>query len=147
MSDSLWPHGLQHTGLPYSSPSPGVSSNSCPLSHWCHPTISSSVARFSSCPQSFPESGSFPMSQLFASDGQSIGTSASASVLPMNIQGWFPLGLAGLISLLTCREGSFLCPFVLILGFLSMLGASKPGFYSEQLSLINHIRFPSLLNP
>ena len=79
------------------SPSPGVRSNSCPLSRWCHPTISSSVAFFSSCFQSFPASGSFPMSQLFASGGQSIG--ASASVLPMNIQGWFPFRWTGLISL------------------------------------------------
>ena len=79
------PHGLQHTRLPCPSLSPRVCSNSCPLSHWCHPTISSSVAPFS-CPQSFPASGSVPMSQLFTSGGQSIGTSASAPVLPMNIQ-------------------------------------------------------------
>ena len=85
--------------LPCPSLSPGVFSNSCPLSWWCHPTISSCVTRFSSCLQSFPASGSFPVSQLFASGGQSIETSASASVLPMNIQGWFPLGLTGLISL------------------------------------------------
>ena len=97
MSDSLGPHGQQHTRLPCSSVSPGVCSNSCALSQWCHPTISSSVAPFSSCPQSFPVSGSFPMSQLFTSGGQRIG--ASASVFPMNIQGWFPLGLTGLISL------------------------------------------------
>ena len=99
MSDSLWPHGLQHTRLPCPSPSPGVCLYSCPLSRWCHPTISSSVVPFSSCPQSFPASGSFPMSQLFVSGGQRIGVSASASVLPMNIQGWFPLGWTGLISL------------------------------------------------
>ena len=91
--------GLQHTRFPCPSPSPGVCSNSCPLSQWCHPTISSSVAPFSSCPQSFPASGSFPVSRLFASGGQSIG--ASASVLPRNIQGWFPLGLTGWISLQT----------------------------------------------
>ena len=90
MSNSLWPHGLQHARLPCPSPSPGACSNSCPLSRWCHPTISSSVIPFSSCLQSFLVSGSFPMSQLFTSYGQSIG--ASASVLPMNIQGWFPLG-------------------------------------------------------
>ena len=84
---------------PCPSPTPGVHSNSCPLSQWCHPTIQSSVIPFSSCPQSFPASGSFPMSQLFASGGQRIGVSASASVLPMNIQDWFPLGLFGLISL------------------------------------------------
>ena len=101
MSDSLWPHGLQHARLRCPSPSPRVCSNSCPLSRWCHPTISSSVAPFSSCLQSFPASGSFPVSQLFASGGQSIEVSASASVLPMNIQDWFPLGLTGLISLLS----------------------------------------------
>ena len=98
MSDSLWPHGLQHTRLPCPSPSPGACSNSCPLSRWCHPTISSSVAPFS-CLQSFPASGPFAVSQLFLSDGQSIGDSASASVVPMTIQDWFPLGLTGLISL------------------------------------------------
>ena len=101
MYDSLWPHALQHARLPCPSPSPRVCSNSCPLSQWCHPTMSSSVVPFSSCPQYFPASRSFPMSWLFASDGQSAGASASASVLPMNIQGWFPLGLTGLISLLS----------------------------------------------
>ena len=98
MSSSSWPRGLQHTRLPCPSPSPGAYPNSCPLSQWCNPTISSFVSSFSSCPQSFPASGSFPMSQLFTS-GQSIGASASASVIPINIQGWFPLGLTGLISL------------------------------------------------
>ena len=88
---NLWPQGLQHARLPYPSPSPGAFSNSCPLSWWCHPAISSSVTLFS-CPQSFPASGSFPMSWLFTSDGQSIGASALASLLPMNIQGLFPLG-------------------------------------------------------
>ena len=97
VSNSLWPHEQQHARLPCSSPSPGAFSNSCWLSQWCHPTISSSVAPFSSCPQFFPASGSFPVSQLFTSGGQSIGASTSASVLPMNIQGWFPLGLTGLI--------------------------------------------------
>ena len=97
--DSLQPHGLQHTRLPCPSLSPGACSNSYPLSQWCHPTISSSVAPFSSCPQSFPLLGSFPMSRLFTSGGQRIGAWASASVLPMNIQGWFPLGLCGLIFL------------------------------------------------
>ena len=96
---TLWPHGLQHTGLPYPSPSPGACSNSCPASQWCHPTISSSVIPFSSCLQNSPASGSFPVSQLFTSGGQSIEVSASASVLPMNIQDWFSLGLTGLISL------------------------------------------------
>ena len=93
MPDSLWPHGLQHARLPCSLPSPGRYSNSCPLSQLCHPTISSSVIPFSSCLQSFPASGSFLMRRLFASSGQRIGASASASVLPMNIKDWFPLGL------------------------------------------------------
>jgi len=96
MSNSLWPHGLQHANLLCLS----LCSNSCSLSWWYQPNISSSVAPFSSCLQSFPAPGSFPMSQLFASGGQSIGASAAASVLPVNIQGWFPLRLAGLISLL-----------------------------------------------
>ena len=97
-SDSLWPRGLQHTRPPYLSPSPGTCSNSCPSSWWHHPTSSSSVIPFS-CFQSFPASGSFPMSQLFVSGGQNVGASSSASVLPMNIQGWFPLGLTDLIHL------------------------------------------------
>ena len=92
VSDSLWPHGLQHARLLCSSPSPRVCSNSCPLGQWCHPTISSSVAPVSSCPQSFPASGSFQMNQFFALGGQSIGVSASTLVLPINIQDWFPLG-------------------------------------------------------
>ena len=99
LSDSLWPHELQHARLSCPSPSPGACSNSCPSSQWCHPTISSSVTPFSSCLQSFPASGSFPMNWLLASGDQSIGASASALVLPMNIQGWFPLGLTGLLSL------------------------------------------------
>ena len=94
---TLLPCGLQHTRLPCPSPSPGVCLNSCPLSRWCHPTISSSVVPFSSCLQSFPESGSFPMSQLFTSGGQSIGAFAIASVIPLNSQDWFPVGLTGLI--------------------------------------------------
>ena len=97
--DSLRPCGLQHTRLPCPSPTPRACSSSCPLNQWCHPTISSSVVPFSSCLQSFPESGSFLMSQFFASGGQSIGASALASVLWMNIQDWFPLGFTGLISL------------------------------------------------
>ena len=101
MSDSLWSHELQHTRLPYPSLSLRVCSNSCPLSQWCYPTISSSTAPFSSCPQSFSASESFPMSWLFASGGRSTGASASTSVLPMNIQGLFPLGLTGLMSLLS----------------------------------------------
>ena len=99
MSNSLWAHGLQHARPPCLSPAPRVYSNSCPLSWWCHPTISSSVVHFSSCLQSFPASGSFQMSQFFTSGGQNIEVLASASVLQMNIQDWFPLELAGLMSL------------------------------------------------
>ena len=99
VSDSLWPYGLQHARLPCPSPSPRACSNSCPLSQWCYPIISSSVVPFSSCFESFPASGSFQMSQLFSSGGQSIGVSASTSVLPVNIQDWFSLGLTGLIFL------------------------------------------------
>ena len=99
VSDSLWPHGLQHARPSCPSPTPGVYSNSCPLSQWCHPTISSSVISFSSCLKCFPASGSFQMNRFFESVGQSIGLSASASVLPMNIQDWFPLGLTGWICL------------------------------------------------
>ena len=99
VSNSLWPHGLHHSRLHCPSPTPEACWNSCPSSWWYHLTISSSVIPFSSCLQSFPESGSFPMSQFFASGGQSIGASASASVLPMNIQDWFPLELTGCISL------------------------------------------------
>ena len=101
MCKSLQSHGLQHTRLPCPSPTPGAYSNSCPSSQWCHPTISSTVILYSSCLQSFPGSGFLPMSQYFASSGQSIGVSASASVLPMNIKDWFPLGLTGLISFLS----------------------------------------------
>ena len=99
VSDSLQPHGLQNARPPCPSPTPRVHSNSCPLSRWCHPTISSSVIPFSSRLQSFPASGSFKMSQLFPSGGQSIGVSASASVLPKNTQDWSPLGWTGWISL------------------------------------------------
>ena len=99
LSDSLRPRGLQHTRPACPSPTPGVYSNSCPLSQWCHPTISSSVIPFSVCSQSFPASGSFQISQVSESGGQSIRVSASASVLPMNTQDWFPLGKTGWISL------------------------------------------------
>ena len=99
MSDSLRPHGLKRARLPCPSPTPRAHSNSCSLSQWCHPTISSSVIPFSSCLQSFPTSESFQMSQFFASGGQSVRVSASASVRPMKIQDWFPLGLTGLIPL------------------------------------------------
>ena len=92
MSNSLWPHGLQHARLPCPSQSPRVFSNSCPLHQWCHPTVSSSIVPFSSCLQSFPAIGSFHMSQFFVSGGQNIGASVSASVCPMNVQDWFPSG-------------------------------------------------------
>ena len=98
VSDSLRPHELQHARPPCPSPTPGAYPNSCPLSWWCHPTVSSSVVPFFSCPQFFP-AGSFQMSQLFASGGQSIGVSASISVLPMNTQDWSPLGWTGCIPL------------------------------------------------
>ena len=103
VSDSLWRHGLQHARPPCPSPTPRVYSNACPLSWWCHPTISSSVIPFFSCPQSFPASGSFQMTQLFASGGQSIGVSASTSVPPVNIQDWFPLGWTDWIPLQSKR--------------------------------------------
>ena len=125
MSHPLQPHGLQHTRPLCLSPTPGVYSNSCPLSLWCHPIISSSVIPFSSCLQSFPESGSFQMSQFFTSGGQSIGVSASASVLPMNIQDWFPLGLTGWISLQS-KELSRI---------FSNSTVQKHQFFSAQLSL------------
>ena len=118
VSDSLWPHGLQHARLHCPSPTPGACSNSCPLSRWCHPTVSSSVISFSSCLQSFTAIGSFPMSQLFASGGQSIGISASTSVLPMNTQdlshlewtGWIslqPKGLSRVFSNTTVQKHQF----------------------------------------
>ena len=125
VSDSLRPHGLHHTRLPCPSPAPGVYSNSCPLSWWWHPAISSSVIPFSFCLQSFPASGSFPMSQFFASAGQSIGISASASVLPMNIQDWFPLGWTGWISLLSKW----------LSGVFSNTTVQRHQFFSIQLSL------------
>ena len=105
---TLWPHGLQHTRFPHPSPIPGAYSNSCPLSQWCYPTISSSVIPFSSCPQSFPALGSFQMTQFFKSGGQRNEALASVSVHPMNIQDWFPLGLTGLISLLSKEHSSLL---------------------------------------
>ena len=110
-SNSLWPHGLQHNRLPCSSPTPRAYSNSCPSSRWCYPTISSSVISFS-CLQSFPVSGSFPTSQSFTSGGQSTGVSASASVLPMNIQDCFPLGWTGWLSLQS--KGLFFFSFIFI---------------------------------
>ena len=108
MSDSLQPHELQHARLPCPSPTPRACSDSCLLSWWSHPIISSSVITFSSCLQSFPASGSFPMNQFFESGGQSTGASASPSVLPTNIQDWFPSGLSGLISLQSKKLSSLL---------------------------------------
>ena len=99
VSDSLWPHESQQARPPCPSPTPRVYPNSCPSSQWCHPALSSTVIPFSSCPQSFPTSGSFPMSQLFTWGGQSIGAAASTSVIPMNNQDWYPLGWTGWISL------------------------------------------------
>ena len=125
MSDSLWPHELQHARPPCPSPTPWAHPNSYPLSRWCHPNISSSVVPFSSCPQSFPESGSFQMSQLFASGGQSIGVSASTSVLPMNTQDWSPLGWTGWISL----------QFKGLSRVFSNTTVQKHQFFSAQLSL------------
>ena len=124
MSDSLWPHGLQHARPPCSLPTPGVYPNSWPLSWWCHPTISFSVVPFSSRLQSFPASGSFQMSQLFASGGQSIGVSASTSVLPMNTQDWYLLGWTGWISLQS--KG--------LSGVFSNIKVQKHQFFSAQLS-------------
>ena len=125
VSNSLWPHGLQHTRLPCPSPTPGACSNSCPLSQCCHPTSSSSVVPFSSCLQSFPALGFFPRSQFFTSGGQSIGASTSASVLLMNIQNWFPLGLTDLITLLS--KG--------LTRVFSNTTVQKHQFFSTQLSL------------
>ena len=125
MSNSLRPHGLQHARLLCPSPTPRAYSNSCPSSWWCHPTISSSVILFPSHLQSFPASGSFPMSQFFTSGGQSIGVSASALVLPMNIQDWFPLGLTGWISLQSKELSTVF----------SNTTVQKHQFFSAQLSL------------
>ena len=128
--NSLQPHGLHQARLPCPALSPRVCSNSCPLSRWCHPTISSSVAPFSSCPQFFPESGSFSISHLFKTGGQCIG--ASASVLPMNIQGWFPLGLTALRSMQS--KG--------LSRVYSSITIQKPQFFGAQPSLwsSSHIR-------
>ena len=125
---------MQHARPPCPSPTPGVYSNSCPSGRWCHPTISSSVIHFSSCLQSFPASGSFPGSQFFVSGSQSIGVSASASVLLMNIQGWFPLGLTGLISLQS--KG--------LSRVFSNIVVQKHQFFGTQLSLWSnsHIHIP-----
>ena len=123
---TLWLHGLQHARLPGPSPFPGVSPNSCPLSRWGHPTISSSVIPFSFCLQSFPAPGSFLMSQFFSSDGQSIGASAWASMLPMNIQDWFPLELTDLIFLQSKTLKSFPTSSILRCSAFFMVQFSHP---------------------
>ena len=125
VSDSLQPHEPQHTRPPCPSPTPGVHPNSCPLSRWCHPTILFSIVPFSFCPQSFPAPGSFQMSQIFTSGGQSIGVSASTSILPMNTQDWPPLGWTGWISLQS--KG--------LSRVFSNTTVQKPQFFGAQLSL------------
>ena len=137
MSDSLRPHEPQHARPPCPSPIPRVYSNSCPSSRWCHPVISSSVFPFSSCSQSLPASGSFPMSQLFTSGGQSIGASVSASVLPVNTQDWSPLGWTGWIS--SQSKG--------ISRVLSNSTVQKHQFFSAQLSLQSNKRDCQLSAP
>ena len=132
ISYCLWPYGLQHARLPCPLPSPRAFSNSCPLSWWCHLTISSSVVPFSSCLQSLPGTESFPKSQFFASGGQSNGASASASVLPMNIQDWIPLGLTGLISLQA--KG--------LSRFFSNTTVQKHQFFGAKLSLRSNSHIP-----
>ena len=124
MSNSLRPHKSQHARPPCPSPTPGVYSTSCPSSRWCHPAISSSVVPFSSCPQSLPALGSFPMSQLFTWGGQSTGVSASAPVLPVNTQGWSPLGWTGWISLQSKGLSRVFCNTIV----------QKHQFFSAQLS-------------
>ena len=131
MSDSWWPHEPQHSRPPCPSPTPGVHPNPCPLNQWCHATISSSVIPFSSCPQSFPASGCFPMSQIFASGGQSIGLSVSTSVLPMNTQDWSPLGWTGWISL----------QFKGLSSVFSNTTVQKHQFFGTQLSLQSNSRW------
>ena len=132
MSDSLWPYEPQHARPPCPSPSPRVHPNLCPLSRWCHPTISSSVAPFSSCPQSFPASGNFPVSQLFTSGGQRIGVSASTSVLPMNTQDQSLLGWTGWISL----------QFKGLSRAFSNTTVQKPQFFGTQLSSQSNSQHP-----
>ena len=135
MSNSLRPHGLLHARIPFPSPlcekTPTVCSNSCPLSQWCHPIISSSVVPFSSFHQSFPASGSFPVSQLFASGDQNTGASALASVLSMIIQGWFPLGLTGLMLQST--------------GVDSQESSPAPQFKSINFSALSHLYGPTFI--
>ena len=137
MSNSLQSHGLQHTRLSCPSTTPWACSSSCPLSRWCHPAISSSAIPFSSCPQSFPASGSFPMSQFFASGGQSIGLSASTSVLPMNSQDWSPLGWTGWISLQSKGLSRVFCNTTV----------QKHQFFSTQLSFYSNSHIHTWLHP
>ena len=132
----LPPHGLQHARLPCSSPAPGTCSNSCPSSQWCHPAISSSAIPFSSCLQSFPASRSFPMSQFFAWGGQSIGVSVSTSVLPMNIQDWFPLGWTGWIFSLSKALSRVFCNTTV----------QKHQFFGGQFSFLNSLIAQSVKN-
>ena len=135
MSNSLQPHGLQHARLPCPLPTPRVYSNSCPSSWWCHPTISSSVIPFS-CLQSFPASGSCQMSQFFISGGQMIWVSASISVLPMNIQDWFPLGWTGWISLQSKRLSRVF----------SNTTVQKHQFFSAQLFFVVKLSHPNMIS-
>ena len=135
MSDSLRPHGLQHARFPCPLPTPRACSKSCPLTPWCHPNISFSVVPLSSCLQSFPASGSFPVSQFSASHGQSIRVSASASVLPMNTQDWFPLGWTGWISLHSKGLSKIL----------SNTTVQKHQFFSIQLSLCSNFHIHTWL--
>ena len=135
MSDFLWPNGLQHARPPCPWPTSRVYSNSCPLSQWCHPTISSSVIPFSSLLQAFPALGSFPMSQFLISGGPNIGVSTSTSVLPMNIQDWFPLGWTSWISLLS--KG--------LLRIFSNTTVQKHQFFHAQLSLYSNFHIHTRL--
>ena len=149
VSDSLRPRGLQHARPPYPSPTARVYPNPCPLSQWCHPTISSSVVPFSSCPQSFPASGSFQMSQLFASGGQNIGVSASTSVLPMNTQDWSPLGWTGWISLQSTEYSWIICWFLIFFSWFFWLSkhfsmSTVENFWYGQRSIIKKYSFPPL---
>ena len=142
--NSLWPHEL-FSGLPCPSPAPRACSNSCPLSQWRHPTTLSSLASFSSCPQSFRASGSFPMSLLFASGGQSIG--ASASVLPVNIQGWFPLGLTGLNCLLSKRLSRVVSNTPVWREIMTLLFNTLSRFFIAFLPRSNHLLISWLQSP